>query len=68
MIAQRPSGSAPVGRARAESLPFEDDSFDAAMAVLTAISRSADWRYFRAPRRAQVREVERPAPNRGAKT
>lgn len=36
MIAQRPPGAAPVVRASAEDLPFEDDSFDAAMAVLTA--------------------------------
>jgi SAM-dependent methyltransferase len=36
MIAQRPSGSAPAVQACAEDLPFEDDSFDAAMAVLTA--------------------------------
>jgi SAM-dependent methyltransferase len=35
MIAQRPPGSAPVVRARAEALPFADDSFDAAMAVLS---------------------------------
>ncbi len=35
MIAQRPSGSAPAVQASAEALPFDDDSFDAAMAVLT---------------------------------
>jgi SAM-dependent methyltransferase len=35
MIAQRPEGAAPVVRAFAEELPFEDGSFDAAMAVLT---------------------------------
>ena len=35
MIAQRPAGSAPVVQAKAEDLPFDDDSFDAAMAVLT---------------------------------
>lgn len=35
MIAQRPEGAAPVVRAFAEQLPFEDRSFDAAMAVLT---------------------------------
>jgi SAM-dependent methyltransferase len=35
MRAQRPSGAAPVVDARAESLPFADDSFDAAMAVLS---------------------------------
>jgi SAM-dependent methyltransferase len=35
MIAQRPAGSAPVVQARAEAVPFEDDSFDAAMAIIT---------------------------------
>ena len=35
MIAQRPPGAAPVVRASAESLPFPEDSFDAAMAVIT---------------------------------
>ena len=35
MIAQRPEGAAPVVRGVAEELPFEDDSFDAAMAMLS---------------------------------
>ena len=35
MRAQRPAGSAPCVAAAAESLPFEDQSFDAAMAVST---------------------------------
>lgn len=35
MIAARPAGAAPAVRARAESLPFGDGSFDAALAVLT---------------------------------
>ncbi len=35
MIAQRPPGSAPVVQASAEALPFDDDSFDAAMAIMT---------------------------------
>jgi SAM-dependent methyltransferase len=35
MIAQRPPGSAPVVQAEAESLPFQTDSFDAALAILT---------------------------------
>ncbi|HSR94945.1 MAG TPA: methyltransferase domain-containing protein [Solirubrobacterales bacterium] len=35
MIAQRPPGSAPVVEAFAEDLPFEADSFDAAMAMIT---------------------------------
>jgi ubiquinone/menaquinone biosynthesis C-methylase UbiE len=36
MIGQRPAGAAPAVQASAEDLPFPDDSFDAAMAVLTA--------------------------------
>jgi SAM-dependent methyltransferase len=35
MRAQRPPGAAPTIDARAEALPFEDDSFDAAMACVT---------------------------------
>ena len=35
MIAQRPPGSAPAVRARAEALPFPDRAFDAVLAVLT---------------------------------
>jgi SAM-dependent methyltransferase len=35
MIAQRPPGSAPAIQARAEELPFEENSFDAAMAIIT---------------------------------
>jgi SAM-dependent methyltransferase len=35
MIAQRPLDSAPVIQAEAESLPFQADSFDAALALLT---------------------------------
>lgn len=35
MIAQRPVGAAPAIQGQAEALPFPDDSFDAAMAVLT---------------------------------
>jgi SAM-dependent methyltransferase len=35
MIAQRPAHAAPAVQGVAESLPFEDDSFDAAMGVLT---------------------------------
>jgi SAM-dependent methyltransferase len=35
MRAQRPAGTAPCVAATAESLPFEDQSFDAAMAVST---------------------------------
>jgi SAM-dependent methyltransferase len=35
MIAQRPAGAAPVVRADAERLPFDDGAFDAAMSVLS---------------------------------
>ncbi len=35
MIAQRPPGAATVVRGYAEELPFDEDSFDAAMAVLS---------------------------------
>jgi SAM-dependent methyltransferase len=35
MIAQRARGTVPVVQASAEQLPFDDDSFDATMAVLT---------------------------------
>jgi SAM-dependent methyltransferase len=35
MIEQRPPDAAPVVQASAESLPFDDDSFDAALAVIT---------------------------------
>ena len=35
MIAQRPPGAPPAVQASAEALPFDDGSFDAAMAVLT---------------------------------
>jgi SAM-dependent methyltransferase len=35
MIDQRPPGAAPVVQANAEELPFGDDSFDAAMAIIT---------------------------------
>ena len=43
MIAQRPPGAAPAVQAAAETLPFEDASFDAAMAVLT-VHHWTDWR------------------------
>ena len=43
MIAQRAEGAPPVVQASAEALPFEDGSFDAAMAVLT-IHHWSDWR------------------------
>ena len=43
MLAQRPAGAAPAIQATAEDLPFEDDSFDAALAVLT-MHHWQDWR------------------------
>lgn len=58
MIAQRPAGSAPAVRAAAERLPFADDSFDAAMAVLTV----HHW----ADRRAGLSEMRRVARERVA--
>jgi SAM-dependent methyltransferase len=56
MIAQRSPDAAPVVRAGAEALPFADDSFDAAMAVLT-LHHWADWR-------AGVAEMRRVARDR----
>jgi SAM-dependent methyltransferase len=44
MIAQRPPGSAPVVEGVAEALPFDEDSFDAAMAIITI----HHWRDVRA--------------------
>lgn len=43
MIAQRPAGGAPVVQASSEALPFVDDGFDAALAVLT-LHHWSDWR------------------------
>ena len=43
MLAQRAPGAAPAVQASAESLPFADASFDAAMAVLT-LHHWGDWR------------------------
>ncbi|MEO0437123.1 MAG: class I SAM-dependent methyltransferase [Pseudomonadota bacterium] len=43
MLAQRSSGAAPAVQATAECLPFANNSFDAAMAVLT-IHHWSDWR------------------------
>lgn len=43
MRAQRPPGAAPCVAGSAEALPFADDSFDAAMAVLT-LHHWSDWR------------------------
>ena len=43
MIAQRPSGSAPCVQGSAEALSAPDDTFDAAMAILT-LHHWRDWR------------------------
>jgi SAM-dependent methyltransferase len=54
MIAQRPPDAAPVVQGRAEALPFEDDSFDAVMAVLSDHHWSDRLRGF-----AELRRVAR---------
>jgi SAM-dependent methyltransferase len=51
MIRQRPSGAPAVVQATASALPFDDDAFDAAMAVLT-VHHWHDWR-------AGIRELRR---------
>jgi SAM-dependent methyltransferase len=56
MIAQRHAGAAPCVQASAEALPFDDKSFDAAMAILT-IHHWSDWR-------AGLRELKRVARQR----
>ena len=56
MIRQRPPGAAPGATASAEALPFDDDSFDAAMAVLS----DHHW----SDRRAGLREMVRVARRR----
>jgi len=56
MIAQRPPGSASVIQAFAEKLPFDDGSFDAAMAVIT----DHHW----SDRAAGLREMRRVARRR----
>ena len=53
MIAQRPPGTAPCMRARAEALPFGDRTFDGTLAVLT-IHHWSDWQ-------AGLRELARVA-------
>ncbi|MFN0264806.1 class I SAM-dependent methyltransferase [Tepidamorphus sp. 3E244] len=54
MIAQRPAGSAPAVQGCAEGLPFADNSFDAAMAVLTVHHWTDKARGF-----AEMRRVSR---------
>jgi SAM-dependent methyltransferase len=56
MISQRPPGAAPVVKANAEELPFDDDSFEAAMAMITV----HHWRDLA----AGVREMRRVARQR----
>ncbi len=56
MLAQRPAGAAPAIQAEAESLPFEDNSFDAVMAVLS----DHHWR----DRQRAFRELARVARDR----
>ena len=69
MIRQRTAATAPVVQAVAEALPFRDDTFDAALALLT-LHHWQDWRrgldemeksggpprclHFRAQRRRQL--------------
>lgn len=56
MISQRPPGAAPVVQASAEALPFENGSFDAAMAIVS----DHHWR----DRGAGLREMARVARHR----
>jgi SAM-dependent methyltransferase len=56
MITQRPPGAAPAVKAAAESLPFEDGSFDVVMALVT----DHHWR----DRPAGLREMRRVARRR----
>lgn len=51
MIAQRPADAAPAVQGTAEALPFPDDSFDAAMAILTVHHWSYPARGLREMRR-----------------
>jgi SAM-dependent methyltransferase len=55
MLAQRPPGAAPAVQASAERLPFADDAFDAALAVLT-MHHWSDWRAGIAELRRVARE------------
>ncbi|WP_305782518.1 class I SAM-dependent methyltransferase [Symbioplanes lichenis] len=56
MREQRPPGAAPALRAYAESLPFDDDSFDAVMATITVHQWSDPMRGL-----AELRRVARAA-------
>jgi len=57
MIAQRPPDAAPVVQGRAEALPFEDDSFDAVMSVLSDHHWSDRRRGFAELRRVARRRI-----------
>jgi SAM-dependent methyltransferase len=57
MIRQRPVDSAPVVQATAESLPFLDDSFDGALAVLTVHHWADAARGFAEMRRVSRRRI-----------
>jgi SAM-dependent methyltransferase len=57
MRAQRPAGAAPCVAAAAESLPFEDKSFDAAMAIATVHHWSDPLAGLREMRRVARRVV-----------
>jgi len=57
MIGQRPNRAAPVVRGVAEALPFADDAFDAAMAVLSTQHWSEPARGLREVARVSRRQV-----------
>jgi SAM-dependent methyltransferase len=57
MLAQRPPDAAPAVQARAEEVPFADDSFDAAMAVLSDHHWEDHERGLREMRRVARRRV-----------
>jgi SAM-dependent methyltransferase len=57
MIKQRPRDAAPVVRAVAEALPFENDQFDAALAVLTVHHWTDSKRGLAELRRVARRQV-----------
>lgn len=57
MIRQRPPGAAPAVQGRAEALPFADDAFDAALAILTVHHWSDPARGLAEMRRVARRRV-----------
>ncbi len=57
MIAQRPSGAAPVIQGVAENLPFADNQFDAALAILTVHHWSAQRKGLSELRRVAHQQV-----------